>query len=349
MTERLPASRLREFVQAAFIAAGIRPEHAAITSHRLIEADLRGRTGHGLMRVRSYVERVRAGGINLDPKIRLLRDNVATGLIDGDNGLGPVVMTFAAETAIEKARASGVGWVGTRNSNHAGAGGVYTAMALRHGLIGMYFAVAAGNTMPPWEGQEPLLGTNPLAVAVPSGDEVPFQLDIATTVASHGSIRVKQVAHQPLPVGWVIDHDGNPIIDAARANEGFLLPIGGYKGAGLTFMIGALAGVLNGAAFGREVVGLGEALETPTNTGQAILVIDPGAFMDPDQFAAEMDRQLRVFRDSGTSSGEHVRLAGERAAEAEALQLREGIAVAEGLLSDLRNLADELSLPDRLD
>jgi L-2-hydroxycarboxylate dehydrogenase (NAD+) len=349
VTERLPAARLQDFVQAAFVAAGVRPEHAAVTSRRLIEADLRGRSGHGLMRVRPYIERVRAGGINLDPKIRLLRETAATGLVDGDNGLGPVVMTFAVETAIGKARASGVGWVGTRNSNHAGAGGVYTAMAMRKGLIGMYFAVAAGNTMPPWGGQEPLLGTNPLAVAVPSGDEIPFQLDIATTVASHGSIRVKQVAHQPLPVGWVIDRDGQPITDPARASEGFLLPIGGYKGAGLTFMIGTLAGVLNGAAFGREVVGSGEGLERPTNTGQAILVIDPSAFMNPDEFAVEMDRQLRVFRDSESGSAEPVRLAGERAAEAEAIQLREGITVAEGLMSDLRHLAEELNMSDRLD
>jgi L-2-hydroxycarboxylate dehydrogenase (NAD+) len=349
VTERVPVARLQDFVQAAFVAAGVRPEHAAVTSHRLIEADLRGRTGHGLMRVRSYIERVMAGGINLEPKIRLLRETAATGLVDGDNGLGPVVMTFAVEIAIEKARASGVGWIGTRNSNHAGAGGVYTAMAMRQGLIGMYFAVAAGNTMPPWGGQEPLLGTNPLAVAVPSGDEIPFQLDIATTVASHGSIRVKQVTQQPLPVGWVIDRNGRPITDPARANEGFLVPIGDYKGAGLTFMIGILAGVLNGAAFGREVVGSGEALNVPTNTGQAILVIDPGALMDADEFAAEMDRQLRVFRDSGTGSAEPVRLAGERAAEAEAMQLRKGIAVAEGLMNDLRRLAEELNLPDRLD
>jgi LDH2 family malate/lactate/ureidoglycolate dehydrogenase len=221
-------------------------------------------------------------------------------------------------------------------------------MAMREGLIGVYFAVAAGNTMPPWGGIEPLLGTNPLAIAVPAADEVPFQLDIATTVASHGSIRVKEMAGERLPEGWVVDREGHPVTDPARVGDGFLLPIGGYKGAGLNMAIGLLAGVLNGAAFGREVVGSNDAARKATNTGQAMLVIDPAALGDPDGFTAEMDRQLRVFRGSATVSGAPVRLAGERAMEMEAEQRAAGIMVPAALLADLRRLAVELDLADRL-
>ncbi len=148
------------------------------------------------------------------------------------NGLGPVVMTRATETAIAKAADVGMAWVGTRNSNHAGAGGVYAALALERGMIGMYFAIA--NVMPPWGGTERLLGTNPIAVAIPAGDQPAFQLDIATTVASHGTIKVTAQRGAAMPEGWIVDTEGNPITDPSRANEGLLVPIGDYKGAGST-------------------------------------------------------------------------------------------------------------------
>jgi LDH2 family malate/lactate/ureidoglycolate dehydrogenase len=172
-----------------FSTIGILPAHAEVTATRLVEADLRGRGGHGLIRVRPWARRVIAGGINTQPVIRVEHETAASALIDGDNGIGPAVVTMATERAIALAEQSGIAWVGTRRSNHAGAAGVYTALARERGLIALYVAVAAGNSVPPWGGLEPLLGTNPIAVSIPSGDEVPFELDIATTVASHGSIR----------------------------------------------------------------------------------------------------------------------------------------------------------------
>lgn len=346
---RYPVERLHRFVQSAFEAIGALPDHAATTADRLIEADLRGRTGHGLMRVRPFTNRVRSGGVNLRPEITVRYESPVSALIDGDNGLGPVVMTRAAETAIAKARDSGLAWVGTRFSNHAGAAGVYPALALKEGMIGIYMAVAAGNVMPPWGGLDPLLGTSPLAIAIPAGDEIPFQLDMATTVTSHGSIRVKQLAGESLPVGWVIGRDGEPITDPAKADDGFLLPIGGYKGAGLNFAIGILGGVLNGAAFGADVVGMGEASDRPSNTGQAMLVMRPDLFSPAADFLGEMDRQLRHFRASTPIGDTPVRLPGERAHELEQEQRELGIPVPQALLTDLRKLAGELSLDDRLD
>ncbi len=344
---RFPVGRLEGFIAAVFEAVGAKRDHVATMAQRLIEADLRGRTGHGLMRVRPFAERVIAGGVNLDPTISLFHETPVSALVDGDNGLGPVVMTHAAETAIAKAQASGLAWVGTRNSNHAGAAGVYPALALRAGLGAIYMAVAAGNVMPPWGGVERLLGTNPMAVAIPAGDEVPFQLDIATTVASHGTIRVRAAAGEPLPEGWVVDRDGEPITDPDRVDEGFLMPIGGYKGSGLNVMIGLMAGVMNGAAFGSDVVGRSQPPDTPTNTGQTIIVFRPDLFAPAGELRAEMDRKLREMRSSG-EAGAAVRLPGERAVEVEAEQRRIGIPVPEPLLADLRSFATELGLEDRL-
>jgi LDH2 family malate/lactate/ureidoglycolate dehydrogenase len=346
---RFPVARLEGFVTAVFEAVGALPKHAAIVATRLVEGDLRGRTGHGLMRVRQYVERARAGGINLDPNIQVVHESPVSGVVDGDNGFGPVVVTRATETAIAKAEASGIGWVGARNSNHAGAAGVYPAMALRRGLGAIYMAVAAGNVMPPWGGIERLLGTNPIAVAIPAGESPAFQLDMATTVTSHGTIRVMETAGRPLPEGWVVDAAGHPITDPARADEGFLLPIGGHKGSGLNIMIGLLAGVMNGAAFGHDVVGRIGPLSTPTNTGQTIVVFRPDLFMTAVEFAASMDRHLGELRASAPARGsDPVRLPGERAVELEEEQRRLGIPVPAQLLEDLRRLADELGVADPL-
>ncbi|MPZ52615.1 MAG: Ldh family oxidoreductase, partial [Acidimicrobiia bacterium] len=239
-------------------------------------------------------------------------------------------------------------WVGTRHSNHAGAAGVYPALALRNGLGAVYMAVAAGNTMPPWGGLERLLGTNPLAVAIPAGDEIPFQLDIATTVSSHGTIRVMALAGERLPVGWVVDADGEPITDPDQADEGFLVPIGGHKGSGLNIMIGLIAGVMNGAAFGRDVVGHSHPAETPSNTGQTMIAFRPDLFSPLAEFRSEMDQRLRELRSSG-KNGTAVRLSGENAAQLEAEQRNLGIPVPEPLLADLRVFAADLKLKDRLD
>ncbi len=348
MVTRFAPDRLVEFVAAVFVAAGVSEVDARVTADRLIEADLRGRTGHGIIRVPSYVKRIQAGAINLTPNITLSHETPTSALIDGDNGLGQVVTTRATEVAIEKAKVSGLAMVGTVHSNHAGAAGVYTAMALRHDLASMYFAVANANGLAPWGGRERLLGTNPIAAAFPAGNEIPFQLDIATTVASHGSIRVKEQAGESMPEGWVIDAGGNPITDPRLVDDGYLVPIGGYKGSGLNIMIGALAGIMTGAAFGRHVVNFRADAGTPTNTGQSIFVFRPDLFMPIHEYKQEMDRQLREFRTSESMTGEPVRLPGERATELEIEQLRSGIPVPAALASDLNTLAEKLGAVPRL-
>ena len=338
--------RLQQFVSEVLGAVGVLPKHAEVTALRLLEADMRGRTGHGLIRVPQYVARIEAGGINLRPQITRRRESPVSALIDGDNGLGQVVMSEATETAISKAKESGMAWVGTVNSNHAGAAGVYTSMALAHDLIALYFAVASANVMPPWGGTDRLLGTNPVSIAIPAGRDTPFQLDIATTVASHGTIAVVAQAGELMPEGWVVDFDGNPIVDPHLADEGFLMPIGGYKGSGLSIAIGLLAGVLNNAAFGSEVIDHRAVPGQAANTGQAILVIRPDLFRDLDDFKAAMDHHLDVLRASGPAG--KVQLPGEAAARLEEQQRATGIPVPGPVLAQLRDLAVRFELEDQL-
>ena len=341
---RFEPSQLTGFCEALLISSGIPGAHAHVTATRLVEADLRGRTGHGVIRLGPYIERIDAGGINRNPVIRVLHETPVSAQLDGDNGLGQVVMTQATEIGIIKAKESGLAWVGTVHSNHAGAAGLYPQLAADAGLIGIYFAVANANGMPPWGGNSPILGTNPLAIAIPTASGKPFLLDIATTVASHGTIKVARRAGEKMPEGWVVDGRGNPITDPERAEEGFLVPIGGYKGSGLNIAIGLLAGVLNGAAFGRDVIDHRVDLFTPTNTGQSMLVMRPDLFGDATVMLDELERHLNELRHSGSHDGSPLRLPGDTAARVLSDNLVAGVALPADLVTELDALALSLSV-----
>jgi L-2-hydroxycarboxylate dehydrogenase (NAD+) len=250
---RIPAAALASFIKHAFETAGLPENDAEAVAGLMVEADLRGSDTHGVIRLPLYLRRLKAGGVNARPNIRVVQEKPSTALIDGDNGIGHLVMRFAAMTAIEKAKHTGVAWVGARLSNHAGPAALYATMPLAHDMIGLYLAVGSNNHLPPWGSTENLLGTNPLAVAIPAGEEPPIVLDMAPTVAAFGKVRLKAQRGEEMPVGWMIGRDGKPLTDPKRADEGLLLPIGDYKGSGLSLIIGLLAGTLNGAAFGREV------------------------------------------------------------------------------------------------
>ena len=222
---RVSATQLTAFVTRAFIAAGLPEDDAQAVAGLMVEADLRGSDTHGVIRLPLYMRRLRAGGINGKPNIRVISDRASVALIDGDNGMGHLVMRRAAFLAIEKAKANGIGWVGARMSNHAGPAALYVTLPLEHDMIGLYFAVGSNNHLPPWGGSESLLGTNPMAVAVPALEEPPIVLDMAPTVAAYGKVRLKAQRGEPMPVGWMIDREGKPLTDAKRADEGHLLPM----------------------------------------------------------------------------------------------------------------------------
>src|SRR5438128_8331748 len=234
----LPA--LTEFIAAAYRAAAIPAADAAKAAELMARSDISGADGHGVFRLPQYIRRIKAGGLNTTPDIRVIRRSKATALVDGDNGLGSLVVARAVEEAIALARDNGVGWAGVRHGNHAGAAAVYAAMPLEHEMIGLYFAVGNANHLPPWGGVDMLLSTNPIAVAVPALAEPPLILDMATTVAAYGKVKVAAQQGKRMPEGWMIDREGDPLTDPNRADDGFLLPIAGSKGAALALMFGLL-------------------------------------------------------------------------------------------------------------
>lgn len=347
MSDHYPVADLVAFAAAVLQCLDVPRDDASTTARRMLEADLRGMSGHGIFRLPQYATRLEAGGYNVHPDVRATYETPVSALVDGDNGLGQVVVTRAAEMAIAKAGEHGLAWVGVRGSNHAGAAGVYAAMALEHDLIGVYLAVGSSNHLPPWGGLDPLLSTNPMAVAIPAGAEPPVVLDMATTVVSYGRIKVAAERGETLPEGWMVDRTGAPLTDPARSSEGFLLPIGDYKGYGLGLVIGLLAGVLNGAAFGSQVVDFTSDHHTPTNTGQTILMVRPDLFGPLQQFKDRMDERIRELRTSTPMPGRSpIRVPGDQAPQRAAAAARDGVVVEAGTADRLRDLARRLDLTD---
>ncbi|MCF8472847.1 MAG: Ldh family oxidoreductase, partial [Sphingomonadaceae bacterium] len=301
---------LRIFASAVLSAEGLPLDDADLVADRMVASDLLGADGHGIFRLPRYVARLQAGGFNPNPAIRLISQTGATALIDGDNGFGHLVMDRAVTVAGSLARTHGVAWVGARMSNHAGAAGVHALRLAEEGLIGIYIAVGNANHMAPWGGLELLLSTNPIAIAIPGGED-PILLDMATTVAAYGKVKLAADRGELMPEGWMIDRDGNSLTDPAKAEGGSLLPIGGPKGFGLALMFGFLAGTLNGAAFGRDVIDFNADDESATNTGQVVIALDPSVFGDPAVFRAQAEAVRRDMTGSTPRAGfDGIRLPG---------------------------------------
>jgi LDH2 family malate/lactate/ureidoglycolate dehydrogenase len=343
---RAPIVAVTSFIADAMIKAGVPADDAAKIAELMLEADLTGADAHGVFRLPQYINRLKLGSTNAKPNIVVNRTAPATALVEGDNGMGHLVVSRAAQTAIELARESGVAWVGCRMSGHAGAAGVYAALPLKADMIGIYSAVANANHMPLAGGAEPLLGTNPLAIAIPAGEEPPLVLDIATSIVSYGTIKNHKLLNRPLQGDWMIDpKTGAAVTDPQKSGEALLLPMGGYKGAGLALMLGLLAGTLNGAIFGRDMVDFNLEPGKVTNTGQFVVALDPSRFQKLDVFKSEVDRHIRSLRDSEALPGtDAVRLPGDARAKRRDDRLRNGLMLAPELLAQLDKLAVELSI-----
>jgi L-2-hydroxycarboxylate dehydrogenase (NAD+) len=343
---RVAAQDLHRFAAAAFGAVGLPSEDAARVAELMVEADLIGADAHGIFRLPQYIRRIRGGAVNVRPTITVDRSAAATAIVDGDNGMGHLVMAKAAETAVALASESGVGWVGVRRSNHAGPAALYAAMPVEHGMVGLYSAVASANHMAPWGGGESLLGTNPLAIGIPVGDGPPLLLDIATTVVSYGTVKNAVLQGQALPQGWMVSRqDGRPLTDPAKVKEGILLPIGGHKGSGLAIALGLLAGTLNGAVFGRDVIDFNADDTSETNTGHFIVALDIARFIDPALFAREASRHLDDLRASSPlPNAGPVRLPGDMRVVRHAERERDGVPLPVPLITQFAALAAELGI-----
>ena len=282
----------------------------------MLEADLIGADAHGVFRLPQYVQRLKLGSTNAKPNITVEQTAPAIALVDGDNGMGHLVVARAAETGDRDGARMRRRLGRLRMSNHAGAAGVYAALPLKADMIGIYAAVANANHMPLAGGAEPLLGTNPLAIAIPAGEEPPLVLDIATSIVSYGTIKNHRLQNKPLQPNWMVDpKTGAAVTDPHKSIEALLLPMGGYKGAGLALMLGMLAGTLNGALFGRDCVDFNAEPDKVTNTGQFVMALDPARFQPLDQFKSEVDRHMRELREVEDAAGQDaVRLPGEQRA-----------------------------------
>jgi LDH2 family malate/lactate/ureidoglycolate dehydrogenase len=342
---RIPCVAVTSLIVDAMQAAGVPAQDATKIAELMLEADLIGADAHGIFRLSQYINRLKLGSTNAKPNITVKRTAPATALVDGDNGMGHLVVARAAELAIELARENGVAWVGCRMSGHAGAAGVYAALPLKADMIGLYSAVANANHMPLAGGADPLLGTNPLAIAIPAGEEPPLVLDIATSIVSYGTIKSHKLFNKPLKDDWMVDPaTGEAVIDPQKSAEALLLPMAGYKGAGLALMLGLLGGTLNGALFGRDCVDFNLEPGKVTNTGQFVIALDPARFRPLDEFKAEVDRHIRDMRASKPLPGHEVRLPGEQRAKRRGDRLRNGLSLPPELLAQLDKLAAELKI-----
>lgn len=335
------AAAIVDLIADVFGACGMGRDDAVASAELMAAADLVGSDAHGVFRLSQYANWLQAGRINPAARITIAQRGPSTALVDGDNGMGHLTMAFAARTAVEIARETGVAWVGVRHSNHAGAASLYAEIPMMQGMVGIYAAASSVNHMAPWGGSEAMIGTNPIAIAIPAGEEPPIVLDIATSISSFGAIKNYALQGKPLPEGWVVDpQSGKPITDASRANEGLLLPIGGYKGSGLALILGLLAGPLNGAAFGQDVEDFVSGRNKESNTGQFVIALDVTRFLPLDVFKAAIDRHIRDLRSSPPLPGfSAVRLPGEERQSRKQQREKDGVPLPPPLLKQLDDLA----------
>lgn len=304
---KIDRQRARETAIAAFRAHGVSAEDARVTAEMLVTAEARGTSSHGLIRLPRYLRGIEHGNVDTDGDIKVVRDGGATATIDGGSRLGPAVAMEAIGEATVRADENGVGLVGVHNCTHLGMLGYYTDTVRREG----YATFAMTNTepaMPPYGGTEPVLGTNPIAIGLPT--EPPFNLDMSTSAIARGSINAAAERGEAIPEGVALDADGAPTNDPEAALEGTILPFGGPKGSGLAIAIEILAGGLVGAAMGHDVTGTYHT-EDPCTKGDLFVVIDPEAVAG-ENFAEEASEFLRALKKTETAVGtDEIRIPGE--------------------------------------
>ncbi len=298
---RFPPDRLLAFSCAVLEHLGVPAEGALTTSECLLLADLRGVDSHGMVRLPVYAGRLRAGVVKARPEIRVESRFAAVALVDGDNGLGPVVGMRAMEAAIDLARTSGIGLVGVRNSNHFGAAAYYIGRALREGFIGCAVSNAPPH-MAAYGGKGRFLGTNPFSIGIPAGEEPPLVLDASSSIAARGKIINAAHRNAPIPEGWAIDTEGRPTTDAHAALAGAVLPFGGAKGSAISFIIDIMSGVLTGAAFARHLNTL-ENLNAVQNLGHVFMAYRTDLFLPAGEFSSRMDEILRMLKSAEPAPG----------------------------------------------
>ncbi|KAA9041542.1 Ldh family oxidoreductase [Ginsengibacter hankyongi] len=349
-------STLHSFAQNIFLKIGCSNEDATIAADSLLIADLRGVDSHGVARLSGYVRLWEAKRINTVPQIKIVHETPSTAVVDGDAGLGLVVAPFAMQVAIDKAKNVGTGWVSVKNSNHFGIAGSHAMMALKSDMIGIAMTNASALVAPTFS-TERMLGTNPIAVAIPAGNEQPFVADFATTTAANGKLEISQRKNEDVPSGWVQTKTGEPSTNASELkNGGALLPLGGdkehgsHKGYALGSIVDIFSAVLSGANYGPWVPPFPAYVPMPENMpGEGIghffgaMRID--AFRPAEEFKLHMDKWIRAFSSSKTVEGQKkVIIPGEPEVEFENERRKNGIPLLESVVEDLKRVGNKFGM-----
>ncbi|MCA6450307.1 MAG: Ldh family oxidoreductase [Chitinophagaceae bacterium] len=348
--------RLYRFTYDVFKSMGCSEEHAATATRGLIAADIRGIDSHGVARLSGYVRLWEAGRVNADPTIRVVHETPSTAVVDGDAGLGLVVAPFAMQVAIDKAKVAGTGWVSVRNSNHFGIAGHHAMMALEQDMIGMAMTNASALVAPTFS-VERMLGTNPIAVAIPAGEQPPFVADFATTTAANGKLEILQRKQGEAPLGWVQDQQGYPSTDASiLKKQGALLPLGSdrdhgsHKGYALGSIVDIFSAVLSGASYGPWAPPFPAYVPMPENMpgeglGHFFGAMRVDAFRPANEFKQHMDNWISRFRMARPAAGhEKVLIPGDPEREMESIRMKEGIPLVDSVVAELEQLATRFSL-----
>lgn len=352
MEKRIEANRLLLFCKRVFTLLDLTEADAEVAAVALVAADLRGIDSHGVAHLARYVRGLQNGSLKARPHIQVLQETPSTALLDGDRGLGFIVAHRAMELAISKAKAAGSGWVVVRRGTHYGAAGHWAAMALAHGMIGFSLTTSASRVAPTF-GARGMVGTNPIAIAVPADQEPPFVLDMATSVVPIGRLEIHARTGEPLPAGWIIDTSGQPVTEPAYAyqatlrGETLVLPLGGagetwggHKGYGLGLSVEILCNILAGYA-GAVTVTPGRESEV----GQFFGALSIEAFRPLTEFTTAMDRRLREFKNTPPLPGaERVLVAGQKEFEAMQERMQHGIPLHERVWEDLQAIAQQFAL-----
>lgn len=353
MPTTLPYTQLFAFAEAVFRSIGCPDDDATLATETLLSADLRGIDSHGVARLIGYVRLWEAGRINPAPRVGVVYETPSTAVVDGDGGLGLVVGPKAMQVAIDKAQLAGTGWVSVKNSNHFGIAGYHAMKALPHDMIGVAMTNASPLVAPTYS-LDRLLGTNPIAVAIPAGDQTDFVLDMATTTAANGKLEIAQRKNLPIPEGWAQDAAGAGSSDAnAVKNGGALLPLGGatgsHKGYGLGAVVDIFSGVLSGANYGPWVPPFVAFLQPPADpVGQGIghffgaMRVD--AFRPAAEFKAHMDTWITTFRGAQAVPGKQVLIPGDPERETAAIRLLDGIPLLDPVLKDLEMVGSKFGV-----
>lgn len=347
---------LYNFTYSIFKAIGCSDDHATLATIVLLSADARGIDSHGVARLTGYVRLWEAGRINATPNIRIIHESPSTAVIDGDAGLGLVVAPYAMQVAIDKAKTAGTGWVSVGNSNHFGIAGYHAMMALEHDMTGIAMTNASALVAPTFS-TERMLGTNPIAVAIPAGTQPPFVADFATTTASNGKLEILQRKQAEAPLGWVQDKAGNDVTDAnALKTGGVMLPLGSdrehgsHKGYALGSIVDIFSAVFSGGSYGPWAPPFPAYVPMPQNMpgkglGHFFGAMRIDAFRPAEEFKHHMDNWITRFRNATPAPGhERVLIPGDPEREMEAIRMKEGIPVYETVYNDLKEVGDKFGI-----